>query len=192
MHRIPILLLTFAGACLPQVEADTASAKVSIQVSTTFGERIPEAQVLIKEVGPAAQYKKSGAQLRFKLPFGKYVIQASAAGFLTSSETVGIYQRDVFYRLGLAVAPPHSSERTEISGAIAPPPPDITDVWVRLLPVYTGGLIETQPDKSGGFHLVGIEPGRYVMLLFDKGRLLESKEVHFLGGKLTANLDLKK
>lgn len=191
MTHVGALLLAAAGFCMAQAKSDEASATLKVSVCTTFGEPVEQSQIVVTSVGPAGQFKKAGAAVRFDaLPLGLYTIEAQAPGFISRKETVGIYQQELSYRVGLAVAAPHGSERTEISGGITPTLTKETDVWVRFVALYDGGLIECQPDQSGKFHVTGIEPGKYVMLVFVKDRLLASREVEFLGAKLTVNVAL--
>lgn len=40
-------------------------------------------------------------------------------------------------------------------------------MWIRLVPLYAGSLIENGIDSNGRFKIVGLSPGKYVLLLFE-------------------------
>jgi hypothetical protein len=174
---------------MTQGGADARRANVAITISTTLGEPINMAQVSLTSLGGGHQFKKSGESITFEgLPFDRYVIEAKAPGFTTQRETIGIYEEVVHYRMGLPLASREGSTSAEISGEV-----DVsgkTDLWLRLVPVYAGGLIQCQPDHYGRYRFVSPDPGKYVLLFFEGGKLLSSKELDFVGGKMTVDLDV--
>jgi hypothetical protein len=185
-------LLTYF--CLGQETGSTPEqASVSVGASTTFGEPLAKVLVVLKAVGPTAEYRQTGGTIRFeRVPFGLYDVEIQAPGFSTRRERVGIYQPEVRLWFGLVVAPLHSVERSEVVGSIAPMESDHRVLWVRLVPLYSSDFIEDQVTPAGKFHLAGLQPGKYVLLVFDKEKLIMTKPLEYSGGKLTLNLDMAK
>jgi len=184
------LLPALALPALLMGQADRPRATITVKVLTTFGETIEGALVSMSSVGARAQFKKTGGEVRFEgLPFDRYVIEAKAPGFVTQRETIGVYQEQALYRMGLPLGITEASSPTEISGRVIGPVSP-TNLWIRLVAVYEGGLIQCQIDQSSRYRFVSPDPGRYLLLLFDGGHLLGSKEVNFVGGKLSLDFDV--
>jgi hypothetical protein len=148
---------------------------------------------VLKAIGPTAEYRQAGSTIRFEpVPFGLYDVEIQASGFSTRRERVGIYQPDVRLWFGLVVAPLHSAERSEVIGSIATIESNPRVLWVRLVPLYSSDFIEDQVTPAGRFHLAGLQPGKYVLLVFDKEKLIMTKPLEYAGGKLTLNLEMAK
>ena len=167
-------------------------AAVTVVASTTFGEPLGKALVLLRPVGPLGEFRRVGNTVRFDhVPFGRYDLEIQSPGFGTRRERLEIYQSELHVWFGLAVSPPHSEERDEIVGFVARPESDQRDIWVRLVPQFSSDFVEDHV-KAGTFHLTGVHPGLYFVLLFDKDDLILTKRLEYVGGKATLNLNLLK
>jgi hypothetical protein len=167
-------------------------ATIELAVSTTFGGPVGRVEAILRAV-PNEQYRRLGDAIRFeKIPFGLYDLEVQAAGFSTRRERVAIYQHEVHLWLGLYVSPLHVDEYPEITGSIAPHESNPKDLWVRVVPLYSSDFVEDRVASSGEFHLRGVQPGRYLLLVFNKENLITTKSIDFRGGKLTLDLDLSK
>ena len=193
MLRALEFLALATSLCWGQQSAEGTSegATVSLTVSSTFGEPVGQVEAILTEIGPEAKYRQYGDTISFRqIPFGLYDLEVQAAGFNTRRERVAIYQPDVRLWFGLVVAPRHSVERSEVMGSVTLRGTSPADLWVRLVPLYSSDFIEGHITPSGTFHLGGVEPGRYLLLVLDNANLLMTKPVDYFGGKLTLNLDL--
>ena len=164
---------------------------VELVVSTTFGAPVGKVLAILKGVGPQVQFRQIGATIKFeKIPFGIYDLEIQASGFSTRRERIGIYHPETYLWFGLFPSPIDEVERPELTGVIVPH--DGKDLWVRLVPLYSGDFIEDRVAASGQFHLTGLHPGRYVLLVFNKDKLVTTKPVDFRGGKSTLTVKLSK
>jgi hypothetical protein len=183
-----------ASLFLGQQRASGASdsATVRLVLSSTFGKPLGEALAVLKAVGPTEEYRQSGNPVVFpRIPFGLYDLEIYAGGFATLRQRVGIYSSEVRLRLGLYVSQLGPEDRRpEVAGTIKSHEKSQKDLWVRLVPWYSGDFIEDQVTPSGEFCLRDVHPGRYVLLVFDSEKLIITKQLEYPGGKLSLNLDL--
>ena len=182
-----LLMVLLTPSCYGQEPmADQVELTIlRIVASTTFGNSVGAVRAVLSSVGPNEQYTREGENIAFEhIPFGVYDLELRAPGFKAHRERLGLYQAEVSYHVGLVVALPHSSKRTEISGLVLQVPKDASNLWIRLVSLYAGDLIEGRLDTRNRFRFVGISPGRYVLLLLDKGRVLDTQTVEFFGGTL--------
>jgi hypothetical protein len=190
--RFAILLMLVARCFEQQALAEEGAAIIRILVSTTFGESAGKVQAVLTGIGPKEQFNQTGEEIRFDhIPFGLYELEVQAPGFYPHREQVGIYQKEIWYRIGLSVAILHSEKRPELWGTVTPFREYSKDIWVRLMSVYSGDLIENRVEGSGHFEVAGLYPGRYLLFVFDKDRLIDWRSVDFLGGQQRVDVVIK-
>jgi hypothetical protein len=82
----------------------------------------------------------------------------------------------------------HAAVPPELQGTLSPVAAGNTDRWVRLLSLYGGGLFENSVDDKGKFVLTGFAPGKYLLLLLDKDKIVSTQQLEILGGVKTVNI----
>jgi hypothetical protein len=158
-------------------------------VVDTFGVHVSSANITLSSVGPTGKFASDGNATFDRIPFGIYDVEARLAGFLPRTERIRVYQPSVVINLGLEPGTTHSYERPELSGVLSGPTRQL-NLWVRLVAVYSSDLVENVVDGSGHFELDGMPPGKYLLLLFQKERVLAMKPLDILEGKQTIDLVL--
>lgn len=58
---------------------------------------------------------------------------------------------------------------------------EITGMWVRIVPILSGTLMESPVSADGHFAISGPPPGRYIVLVMDSTSLRKATEVEFFG-----------
>ena len=185
--------LTFTSACCGQPASSGSPdvATLKLVVTTTFG--APVGSVLAILRGARKEYRQRGDTITFeRIPFDSYDLQIEAVGFATRRERVAIYQTEVRLWFGLSLAPMHLDEYPEIMGSVVPIQKSPRDLWVRLVPLYSSNFVEDRVTPSGEFRLSGFDPGRHVLLIFDKEGLITTKLIDCFSGKQAVNIDLSK
>lgn len=195
----PIAAICLAlPAALFGVQLDPTSEKSSLTVivSTTFGVPLEKAQVVLTSIGPKQRLtglSGSRGEVSWKqVPFGLYEAEVIIPGFEARRERIGVYQQQLVYRLGVVLGYPHSSEHPQIVGSVFAAPGGSAGLWVRLVSLFGGDVIENAVDRAGGFHLTGMAPGLYVLILFEKEKLLATRSVELSGGSKTVKFSLRK
>ncbi len=194
--RYGVALLIALIGTLPDLQSaeESETARLTFIISTTFGEPLEKAQVLLTSIGPKQRLTglsgSNGAVLLEQVPFGLYEVEVRVLGFETRRERIGVYQQQLVCRLGLVLGYPHSTDRSEISGSVSSASGSKADLWVRLVSVFGGDLIENAVDRTGSFHIIGMAPGRYVLILFEKEKVLATKSVEVSAGSKTVNFSL--
>jgi hypothetical protein len=174
------------GTVLAQ-EGDVA--RVRVVVRDTFGSPVSPTRITLSAVGPDNQFVASRGDATFdQVPYGVYDIAVHLAGFITRVERVRIFQPNAAFQLGLELAGNHAYERAELSGAVNAAVKGRPDLWVRLIGFYTSDLVENTVDSRGHFELDGMAHGKYLLILFEKEKVIATKAVDVLGGK--QNIDL--
>lgn len=172
--------------------AQEETADIRVIVSDTSGRPIPGATVTLISVGPNEKFTATGGEAKFqKIPFGRYSLETRLLGFEPWKQVVRVYQPSLVFRIGLELGADHAYERAELSGAIKPGVGGRSDLWVRLMALYTSDLIENAVDSSGHFELNGMAHGKYLLFLFEKGKLLATKPIDVLGGNQIVELTLE-
>lgn len=167
------------------------SANVKVIVSETFGRPVSGAKVTLTSVVPGETITAVGGEADFTaVPFGVYDLDIRLAGFVARKERVSIQFPTLVFRIGLQLGANHSSERAELFGSIKPRVDSPSDLWVRLVAFYSSDFIENAVDVSGKFEIEGMANGKYLLILFQKDKVLVMKPVEILGGKQTIELML--
>jgi hypothetical protein len=174
--------------CLPfqgqSSNPDLGSATVEVKVFDTFGIPLEGAQVTLTAIGPALSFKETGATADFKrVPFGRYDLEVKLVGFETRRQEVRVYGPSLIFRAGLELGSTSSVEHAELSGLVRSVDPRNSDLWVRLAGIYSSDLIENAVSEKGQFEFVGIAPGKYVLLLLQKDKILAVRQVEILRRK---------
>jgi len=165
-------------------------ADVSIDVTTTFGRPVGSVLVVLKH-GTDEAYRQVGTTVKFeKIPFGFYDCEIQAANFRILRERVGIFQPEVQLWFGLSLSPVEEMGLPEAEGKVVRHGGSSAGLWVRLVPLYGSDFLEARVGSGGEFHLSDLRPGRYVLLLFDRDRLILTRPVDVSGRKLELNLDV--
>jgi hypothetical protein len=190
--RINGFLLAVLMVGLPSLQsADEAEiVHLSFLITSTFGIPIEKARVTLVSVGPSQTFTGSSSpsgEVRFEIPRGRYDVDVKLLGFLTRHERIDAYQPNLLYRLGLVVSPTHAAVPSEIRGTVSPLVTGSSIRWVRLVALYGGELVENSVDSMGRFVLTGFAPGKYVLLLFEKARVVSTQQVELLDGINTIN-----
>jgi hypothetical protein len=173
--------------CLLTLEAQPrgqapGSGRLTVSPVTTFGVSIRGVVTLeLSEVGTGAQYRTVASSPGLAVPFGVYRMRLQAPGFETTAETISVLQAQVELRLGMTVAHGHSYEHPRIEGTVGPVSRLEKGLWVKLNPVYNGGLYQAPVSEGGAFSLVGIPAGMYVVCVFQGPRLLHAQPVEIIG-----------
>jgi hypothetical protein len=156
------------------------TATVTIIPMTTFGERLSEvpAVAVLTSVGSKVRHESRSPDLKFeKLPFGLYEVRLQGLGFSTALEMVGVYQPHIEFRIALPLWGMHLDERPRVSGTVTLAEGGKGEMWIRLMPLYSGQLIQATIDQSGRFDVAGMPPGRYLLAIFQGSDLLHVESV---------------
>ena len=167
-------------------------ANVKIVVFDTFGNPIQSAAVKLSSVVPGEIFTATGGEVAFQqVPFGVYDLEVRVGGFLTRKERIGISQPSLVFRVGLQVGSTYSEPKPEIIGSVKSAVKGNQNLWVRLMAIYSSDFVEDAVDSSGKFELVGMAPGKYLLFVFQKDKLLATKPIEVLRGKQVIEMSLE-
>jgi hypothetical protein len=158
------------------------------------GEPLANAVVEITSVGP--KRKLSGASnshgvvILDQVPIGLYDVDVTLAGFRSRRERIGVYQDEISFRLGLVLGYPSSAGRSAVLGSISRTTKNGPRLWVRLVPLFGGELIENSVDKSGEFRLLDVPPGIHVLLVLQGETVLATRRIDVGLEPLTISIPL--
>ena len=133
----------------------------------------------------------NGGEAKFEgIPHGLYDLDVRLLGFLPRTERIRIYQRNLVIQLGLELAPTHAYERPELTGTIKSIASRRSDLWTRLVALYSSDLAENAMDSSGKFELDGMAP-EVCAYRFSKDKVVATKDLEILGGKQSIEITLE-
>ena len=166
-------------------------ASVKVIVCDTVGNPVAGARVSLTSVGPNQRFTAVGGEAKFEsVPYGRYDLDVRLVGFEPWKQRVRVYQSSLVFFAGLELGATHSSERAELSGSIRPVVKGQSDLWVRLVAIYSSDLVENVVNNSGKFELDGMAPGKYLLLLFQGDKVLSMKPLDVLGGKQAVDMTI--
>lgn len=109
-----------------------------------------------------------------EIPYGVYFIEVYAQGFEPYVVRIQISRPETWIPVGLTVG---SLGAPVTPGSVSGKVTEYskTPVWLKLVGLYSDFIAHTAADSSGGFRFREIRPGKYLLLIFQRGELLESK-----------------
>jgi hypothetical protein len=173
------LLLLTRHPCSGQ--ENTSGRAIGFSLSDCWGNTITPASITITRLEPVTTYQRLTypSQTGTRLEPGQYNVLIEARGFFSSSSTIWLGNDDLEIRTCLTLAPvegvtrPKAAIRGTISGNIG----GKNDMlWVRLVGVYNDTNRTVRVDTAGHFSFAGIQPGRYLILLFDQSGVKDTKQ----------------
>lgn len=179
---LSVLMVNFGVRQTRAQPLDVASVKAL--VSDSFGRSVHGATVTLTSIGPNQKFTRVGGEASFaKIPFGLYNVRVQLPGFLPRNEQIRVYQPNLVLKIGLELVATHSYERPVLSGSVSGDLKGRSDLWVRLVSLYSSDLVENNVDASGKFDLEGMAPGKYLLILLEKDQVLSMRPVDILEGK---------
>ncbi len=179
-----VLWMTNVGVHLQAVAQSLETGKVTIHAVTTFGVAIGESAYLeLKEIGSGTRYQGKGAPIMLTVPYGIFQLQLRVPGFEPTIETVTVYQAEIEYRIGLAVGFGHAYERARLDGTVVPIAKDQRGLWVKLSPMYNGGVYQSTVTQYGAFSIVGMPHGKYILSVCQGAEVKHTESIDIVGGK---------
>jgi hypothetical protein len=167
-------LLAFLGAFGIAGGQGTPTGTLQVQVFGPFGEKIPNAVLLLYT--PDRRQDLAGARQGNRIagiPYGRYILVGYAGREIGEREVV-VNTKESSVRLGLAfpmgegVGP---AGNLTVSGDIKPPPGGgWEEWWVRVEGVFLNDSREA-PIQSGHFSVAGLGIGEYSVQLFEGSKL---------------------
>lgn len=195
-----LVLVPFGGWAAGQ------PATLRVVVTGCFGEgQLPNAEVqIISDDSTSVRYLKHPDRDSVTVLPGSYTLVASAAGFRTTAQRAVVNLRDVLVPICLNVSPIgiHGDQRApSLVGKITKDFMTQGLMWARLVGVYNG-LNTTEPivagslvtgslAEAGTFSFVGLRPGRYLLMLFDKNGMKISGQVNVRAFDTKVSVDAK-
>ena len=186
MRWLAVLWIITLGAQSQTLGQAPKTGRVTIRPVTTFGVAVRGPVSLdLKEVGSGALFQGRGVSPVLVVPFGIYQLRVQASGFETTTETITVYQAQVEYRIGLTVGLGHAYELTRLDGTLGPTGKAQGDRWVKLSPIYNGGIYQAAINGDGTFTIVGAPRGKYLLSVFLGAEGIHSEPIEIIGAEQT-------
>jgi hypothetical protein len=195
LRKLPVALACCVlGACITvgALHATAQTATLKILTFTSRGEPLTSRVLgILTNLDTGQRYEKRDSAMTFhRLPWGRYEIRLEAAGFNVLREMIVLQQSNVECRLGLVLGVLERSGAQRIHGTVSPGTRKPADRWARLMPLYSGRLIEGAVDARGRYSLEEPPVGRYLLMILDGNKLLKVEPVDFLGRILTLDINI--
>lgn len=163
-------------------EARSLGSTLFVTVTSCWGNAVPDAKVRLH--GLERQTEEAivsyPAESEVKLSGGRYRVSVEATGFLPTTGVISVSDDDLDWRTCLTVAPVSGTRRpwvdfrglvsSEVIGKCGP-------CWVRLIGLYSDTNVTSRVNQAAQFSFLRLQPGRYLLLLFDSGGLRSQREV---------------
>jgi len=108
------------------------------------------------------------------IPFGTYRVEARLAGYSPETRYVRVYQQRVIVVVGLTFGYERPAAPMGLHGRVVGPlPPQKT--FVKLCGVFSNLSMESEIGPDGGFDLVGLTWGDYLLLVVGEGGVMASR-----------------
>ena len=175
-----------------EIEEISRKATVLVVVSDCFGKSIPDARVTLQQGQMEFRFVATAGTAKVHgIPFGLYDLKVEEPGFEPWHEPLRVYQSSMAIRAGIEVSAGHLYRRPEVMGSINGNLAAWPNLWVRLMPIYSGQLVEANVDRTGNFELDQMAVGRYLVILFSNDEVLATKALTVRGGKQSIDLAIQ-
>jgi hypothetical protein len=164
----------------------TEFASIRMRVLTFLGEPIAGATIALIERG--TQKELSGAfsprgdqYVASKVPFGEYLLRVSIGGTRRHEQFINVQQPHLSFRVFMRLARFTDEAPSVVHGTIKSPA-GTGGLWVKMLPLLsTESIGETEVDRDGGFRLVGLDNGEYLLVVMRGTKAEFMKQVSLYG-----------
>ena len=178
-----------AAICVCQTSHDPDRANLRIVICDAFGYPLSGTRVTLTSIGPDGSFTSSGEEAKFNgVPYGLYDLEVRMPGFERRKEQIGIYQRDLAFRIGLRLLTTRAFQRPELSGSVKARTKASQALWVRLVALYSSDFVENRVDSSGKFEFDGMASGKYLLILFQEDKVLAIKPIDVFDNKQTIEI----
>lgn len=197
LHFAAILLLEIVAKCF-HLEGQTVNpvhnaqqvAELTIHVCSTFGESISPVTTFLRNVESSERIRNIGSNLAYhNVKFGTYELTVEAPGFSVRREWLSIHQPKLAFRIGLFPSIGHRTDRPHLEFTIKNSTVN-KNLWTRLVPLYSNTFLEQEVNSLGAFGFSNLDPGRYVLLIFDNNQLLLTKQLDYFGEQMKLEIEL--
>lgn len=107
------------------------------------------------------------------IPFGEYRIEAHLPAYSSETRYVRVYERCTTVIVGLTVGYERPTVPLRVDGHVVGKPPK--GAFVRLVGVFSNLSVESPIRIDGGFALVGLTWGKYLLLVVGQEGLLATQ-----------------
>ena len=108
-----------------------------------------------------------------------YSLEAQAPGFVPARTEFLLTGTQQWLHIGVVVWQGHTAKNVDISGTVSQCESN-EHLWIRFVGFYAADLIESHVSSAGQYHISGVNPGKYVAMLFDEDKLVVAKQLEML------------
>ncbi len=183
---IVILGVALCGGCATLL-AQTPVA-VRFAVTGCWGTPIAAATIHVYSVERQATVRRFSYPVEdaATLERGHYHTVIEANGFFSFSSAIELSDNDIEVRACLTVAPIEGTTRpwVKLTGSVTPESKaESKSLWVRLVGLYSDANLTATVGTRGQFSFSRLQPGRYLLILFDKNGIRSQEEVDVREGR---------
>jgi hypothetical protein len=164
-----------SGQTRGTVRAGRSVARVEVLAFDTRGKFLGAPTIEVFEADNHTNFAaKFHAGVAEDIPFGEYRIKSDLPAYSSEARFIRVYQRRVTVVLGLTVGYELPSIPLSLHGrVVGRVPPQRT--FVRLAGVFSSLSMESPIGPDGGFDLVGLTWGKYLLLVVGEDGVLASR-----------------
>ena len=181
-------IVTTLGVRCESGRVEKPPVSVSFVVTDCWGNSLPEAtKIEITSVAAQSFYLRLAypAEKSVSLLPGRYHVLIESRDFFSASSINDFSGHDVEVRSCLTLAPVEGVTIPEahLNGVIHSAGSQPAGFWTRLVGLYSSVSVTAPVNSKGEFSFVELQPGHYLLLVFDRNGLAAQREVdvHALG-----------
>jgi hypothetical protein len=181
-----VLLLVWRESVFGQIQLDLGPqfAEIHVHAVDELGRRIQHASFDLLPIDTEGKPRIDSSSGDFShIPYGKYMLKVTAAGFNIAQRELEVDRSDVWVTVALLVWEAHVMRpEPTLAGEIIPPISTKT-AWAKLIGVYNDITIEAAITGGRFFHFEPKVHGVYVLMIINDGRILDLRQVELQGYK---------
>lgn len=187
------ILLAFGSSGDPgsilQIQAAAAQSQIEFFVVDRFGNGISQAEIALEDENTHVVRNIVLPSAPIEIPSGGYLVRARARGYERCEFRLQVDGPRVFVPIELAIgtiipAKPSSTLLVRVNSG----PGSGLVSWAKLIELYSGKSVDGRVGRDGNIHFIGLQPGRYLCLLFDGGELRSTQALTLRDGANTTTL----
>lgn len=164
--------------CLKQTVRGTA--RLTVRVVDLFGKPLANARVDVtaskKKIGTMTQVG-NGEYTISNLPYGGYLLRAELSGFSYGLKEIQLAQPDAWVLIGLQVGTIDAPDWLSLSGKVLSSSSQPHALWVKLISVFSGLVLESRVTGSGDFRFGELKGGSYLLVTIRDTEICDSRRI---------------